>query len=218
MAGGQENLNGRLGSLYAYMSKRLKINQTPKLSLTKDPDNANKPFGMTGYYNPEEQLIKIYITDRHKTDILRSFAHEVIHHWQNERGQLGNSLGEHYTQNDPHLRKKEMEAYLLGNILFRDWQDEQRYGAPENEPTIFALNENLIVTNPTKLTSIIKRMVQGLVADRIISSYHQKLTSGDMDASDYVEDFAGKISSALQSQIQMVNDRGNYASQGDMVK
>lgn len=132
-------LKTRLGSLYSYLSKRLGIQETPTVIFTKSKKNADNPFGLTGYYDHEKKQIKVYVTDRHPTDILRSFAHEVIHHWQNERGTL-HPRGEkdetipHYAQINPDLRKREMEAYLFGNILFRDWQDENRMGPPEIQP------------------------------------------------------------------------------------
>ena len=31
-----------------------------------------------------------------------------------------------YAQNDPWLRQMEKQAYLLGNILFRDWEDQKK--------------------------------------------------------------------------------------------
>ena len=42
-----------------------------------------------------------------------------------ERGDLdGGSNSPTYAQDDPHMRKMEMEAYLKGNLLFRDWEDK----------------------------------------------------------------------------------------------
>jgi hypothetical protein len=211
------NLKSKLAGLYAYMANRLKIKQSPKLILTSDPTNASKPFGMTGYYNHQDRSVTVYITNRHPTDILRSFAHEIIHHWQNERGQLTSETKPHYTQQDPQLRKKEMEAYLLGNILFRDWQDEQRYGPPETTPFLVSLNENMTVTNPTKLKDIIKRMVQELVANKIIANVNRNLSSGGMQAEDFIENFADKISSELTRQVDTINNKSNWENQGSMV-
>jgi hypothetical protein len=54
-------------------------------------------------------------------------AHEVVHHAQNCRGEFDNAfnLGEEgYAQSNNHLRKMEKQAYLLGNMLFRDWEDD----------------------------------------------------------------------------------------------
>ena len=69
--------------------------------------------------------IVLFVTDRHPKDICRSFAHELIHHHQNERGDLemGDASSPTYAQDDKHMRKMEMEAYLKGNMLFRDWED-----------------------------------------------------------------------------------------------
>lgn len=156
------NLKSKLGSLYAYMSRRLKIGQPPRLFLTNDPTNARQPFGFTGKYDNESKTIRVYITDRHPTDILRSFAHEIIHHWQNEHGQLGNETKPHYAQEDPLLRKKEMEAYLLGNIIFRSWQDLNRYGSPHGQPSLFSLDEN-------RFRNIAKKIVEEKIINKIIT-------------------------------------------------
>ncbi|HOS16747.1 MAG TPA: hypothetical protein PKX15_07050 [Bacteroidales bacterium] len=127
-------LKHQLGSLYHYLSKKLNIRKIPRLKVVNDKKNHDNPFGYTAYY--KNNTITLYITGRHSTDILRSFAHEVIHHWQNERGTLrdSNSNDPGYAQSDEWLRRREMEAYLFGNLLFRDWQDENRNGPPKNIP------------------------------------------------------------------------------------
>lgn len=133
-------LKQKLASLYLYLSSHLGIKNIPtKVTLIRSEKNSDNPFGLTGYYDDKTKTIKIYITKRHDTDILRSFAHEVIHHWQNERGTLHpkeekHSTLPHYAQDDPWLRKREMEAYMLGNLLMRDWQDENRMGPPKVQP------------------------------------------------------------------------------------
>ena len=97
----------------------------PRLFLRGDTKNAQNPLGKTAYYDPSNMSIVLYITNRHDKDICRSFAHELIHHHQNERGDLdmGDASSSTYAQDDPHMRKMEMEAYLKGNLLFRDWED-----------------------------------------------------------------------------------------------
>ena len=130
-------------SLYTSMSKRLQIKQAPKILFSQNAANAAKPFGLTAFYNQHERYIKVYITNRHTTDILRSFAHELIHHWQNENGKLpaGHHDPTHYAQKNPQLRKCEMEAYLYGNIMFRDWQDENRFGPLSETVTISEIRQ-----------------------------------------------------------------------------
>jgi hypothetical protein len=69
--------------------------------------------------------ITIFTDNRHPKDMMRSIAHELIHHVQN----LNNEFDMHtqtyagYAQKDPHMRKMEADAYLRGNLLFRDWED-----------------------------------------------------------------------------------------------
>ena len=87
--------------------------------------NSKNIFGRTAYYAPDSETVVIYVTNRHPKDICRSFAHELVHHHQNERGDLqkGDASSPKYAQEDDHMRKMEMEAYLKGNLLFRDWED-----------------------------------------------------------------------------------------------
>jgi hypothetical protein len=116
-------------NLYQNAKQKYNIQQSPKLILRKDKENADMLFGRTAYYNPGDQTIVIFITNRHPKDILRSFCHELIHHVQNERGDLemGDASSPTYAQDDDHMRKMEMEAYLKGNLLLRDFEDNFKY-------------------------------------------------------------------------------------------
>ena len=111
--------------IYRDAVKKFNIRTTPKLFLRQDKENGAMTLGRTAFYDPSELKIVLFITGRHPKDILRSFAHELIHHVQNERGDLnlGDSSDPQYAQKDDHLRKMEMEAYLKGNMLMRDFED-----------------------------------------------------------------------------------------------
>ena len=115
--------------LYQDAKEKYDIKQAPKLILRQDEKNADMLFGRTAFYQPDTQTIVVYITDRHPKDILRSYTHELIHHVQNERGdlKLGDASNPKYAQDDDHLRKMEMEAYLKGNLLLRDFEDNFKY-------------------------------------------------------------------------------------------
>jgi hypothetical protein len=123
-----------LAELFSYLQKKLKLKTIPKVKLNSDEKNASKILGKTAYYNPEEKEVVLYTTDRHQKDILRSFSHEIIHHWQHENQKLQShekTKGEgtsdpEYAQKDPWLRQMEKQAYLLGNICFRDWEDNKK--------------------------------------------------------------------------------------------
>ena len=122
-------LNKATAGIYRDACKKFNIKSTPKLILRQDKENGSKTLGRTAYYDPENLTIVIYITNRHPKDILRSFAHELIHHVQNERGdlQMGDSSNPQYAQQDEHLRNMEKEAYLEGNLLMRDFEDNFKY-------------------------------------------------------------------------------------------
>jgi thioredoxin-related protein len=121
--------NQALAGIYRDGVKKFNIQSTPKLVLRQDEENGSKTLGRTAYYDPENLTIVLYISGRHPKDILRSFAHELIHHVQNERGdlQMGDSTNPQYAQQDDHLRNMEKEAYLEGNLLMRDFEDNFKY-------------------------------------------------------------------------------------------
>ena len=123
------DFKGALKELYLDAKEKYDIQKAPKLILRKDEENAKKIFGRTAYYTPSTQTIVLFITNRHPKDILRSYCHEMIHHVQNERGDLkmGDSSNPKYAQDDEHMRKMEMEAYLKGNLLLRDFEDNFKY-------------------------------------------------------------------------------------------
>ena len=115
--------------IYRDAVKKFNIRTTPKLFLRQDKENGAMTLGRTAFYDPSELKIVLYVSGRHPKDILRSFAHELIHHVQNERGDLnlGDSSDPQYAQNDEHLRNMEKEAYLEGNMLMRDFEDNFKY-------------------------------------------------------------------------------------------
>jgi len=120
------------------MQQKLKFDTLPSINFIEDEQNAKDMFGKTAYYNPNTSEITVFITGRHPKDIMRSVAHEVIHHSQNLRGEFDNAfnLGEEgYAQSNNHLRNMEGEAYLLGNLLFRDWEDNLKKQRNSNTMT-----------------------------------------------------------------------------------
>ena len=122
-----------LAEMYKYMAEKLSLKEVPRVLLVDDKKNSELLLGGTGSYDNQNKIIRANITGRHPKDILRTIAHEILHHAQNERGDLQSATDEsaqdpQYAQNDPHLRKMEIEAYAKGNLLFRDWSDSKKYG------------------------------------------------------------------------------------------
>jgi len=122
-------------SLGQFAQKRMGFNKPPVLNLVSDDKNAGKLLGKTAYYDPEFLAVTIYTDNRHAKDILRSLAHELVHHTQNENGMLNDSgyHGQGYAQKNKGLRKSEEEAYLKGSMCFRDWEDQLK----QDKPTIY---------------------------------------------------------------------------------
>ena len=119
-------LKDYIGSLVEFMiDQGMKITPLPEIKLKQDEDNASNFFGKTAYYDPNTKEVVIYTTGRHPKDICRSFTHEMIHHIQNLEGRLGN-ISTSNTNEDDHLLEIEKEAYLLGNITFRNWEDSYK--------------------------------------------------------------------------------------------
>ena len=103
--------------------KGMNIEPLPTLELINgDSENAKDFFGKTAYYDPNKQHIVLYTEGRHPKDIVRSYAHEMIHHIQNLEDRLGDVSGTN-TMEDGHLDKLEHEANLRGTTTFRNWTD-----------------------------------------------------------------------------------------------
>jgi len=110
-----------------FAKDRLKFDRDPIIKLLDREHDKAQILGKTAFYDPEKMIVSVYTYGRHPKDIMRSIAHELVHHAQACRGDLGNqSTPEGYAQNDKHLRKMEKEAYLEGNMCFRDFEDEYK--------------------------------------------------------------------------------------------
>lgn len=123
------NIVPYLANLTRYMAENgLEINPLPKVVISSDTQYANDPFGKTAYYDPQNHIVTLFVAGRHIKDVLRSFAHEMIHHSQFVTGMFDQSHlsgldDPRYAENDEHLMKMEKDAYLRGNMFFRTWED-----------------------------------------------------------------------------------------------
>lgn len=125
-------------NLCGFAQERFGFKKPPSVVFNGDGANANKVLAKTGYYVPETMEIHVYVTGRHPKDILRSIAHELVHHNQNDKGILdqGGYSGPGYAQVNPHLRKMEKQAN--DPMLFRDWEDSLK----RKHPTIYNERRN----------------------------------------------------------------------------
>lgn len=105
------------------------VRPLPPITLVKDRKNANMPLGKTAHYDPNDNTIKLFILDRHMKDILRSFAHELVHHNQRlSNPESMNGINTTNINNSKDLEALEKDAYTRGNMLFRAWENALNAG------------------------------------------------------------------------------------------
>lgn len=102
------------------------LNIYPYPEVELDWSEQNGLFITTGYYLPSEKKIVLFCKDRHPKDILRSYAHEMIHHMQNLEGKNLNFSNKDDVKDNKELENLESEAYLKGNIYFRKWTEYEK--------------------------------------------------------------------------------------------
>jgi phosphopantetheine adenylyltransferase len=129
-------------SLTEYMlDKGMNIRPLPKVKFVdNDAENAQNFFGKTAYYDPNNRVIVLYTMNRHPKDVMRSYAHEMIHHMQNCDGRLQNITTQN-TNEEGDLPEIEKEAYEKGNMTFRNWTDNINSNKYLNEYKQYVLTE-----------------------------------------------------------------------------
>ena len=126
----------------------LNLKPYPKVIFKHNEEsNADNFFGMTAYYAPDSNEIVLYTLGRHPKDIMRSFAHELVHVHQNHEDRLHDITTDDVNA-DEHLERLEREAYETGNIMFRSWtnnltkESKDPFGLKAYAYELAKLNEN----------------------------------------------------------------------------
>jgi hypothetical protein len=123
----ERNVKDYLFSLTNYMIDKFKETIKPLptvILLDNEEENFKKVLGRTGYYEPDTMQIIIYTKGRHPKDIIRSFAHEMIHHKQNIEKRLPDVIATENINEDDELASLEKEAYTEGNMVMREWENK----------------------------------------------------------------------------------------------
>ena len=161
-----------VGQFYPYAQKTMGFNKPTSIVFSSDVENAQNPLGNTAHYNPNINEITVYIDYRHPKDIMRSLSHELVHHAQNCRGEFadGAVTEEGYAQTNPHLREMEREAYELGNLCFRDWENQYNINLQENKKM-----------NEETLKKEIKAMLEEILAEEEVTEEAEIAEGTDSD-------------------------------------
>ena len=122
-------LEGHIYDMYDHFESKYSFKKAPTMVFDSDPSNQSDVLGKTAYYDPQSLEVHIFVDGRHPKDILRSIAHELIHHRQNLEGRLdtnGYNGPGYYLENDE-LKDIEHEAMLEGNATMREYEDTKKY-------------------------------------------------------------------------------------------
>jgi len=122
-------LEDHIHGMYDHFESKYGFKKPPTMVFDSDPSNQSEVLGKTAYYDPQSLEIHIFVDGRHPKDVLRSIAHELIHHRQNMEGRLdtgGYSGPGYYLEND-NLKEVEHEAMLDGNATMREYEDTVKY-------------------------------------------------------------------------------------------
>lgn len=153
---------------YPYAQDYLGFDKPVTIEYQSDPKNAQNPLGNTAHYEPSNYKVTLYVDGRHPKDLLRSLAHELVHHTQNCRGDLTpekmGETGPGYAQSNTYMRGMEREAYEKGNLCMRDWEDQyktQKENLHLQEQNKMEFNENVAKILMEKIQAEIRAVAEG---------------------------------------------------------
>lgn len=96
-----------------YVKNEIGLDKVPEINFINKDGAAAKMKSFAGY-NPGNSSITLVISNRNLADILRSLAHELVHHLQNIENRLNNKSGETGSN-------EENEANSKAGVLMRNY-------------------------------------------------------------------------------------------------
>ena len=119
------SLEPHVQGMYDFFDQKIGFKKPPTMHFDSDPNNQSNVLGKTAYYDPSSLEIHVFTDGRHPKDMLRSIAHELIHHQQNleDRLNVGGYMGQGYYLQNEAMKELEQEAMLKGNALMREYED-----------------------------------------------------------------------------------------------
>jgi len=177
------NYTPYIASILEYMiDQGMNIMPLPEVKIRYDENEANNFFGKTAYYDPNNKEVILYVLNRHPKDVCRSFSHEMIHHMQNMEGRLQGIGATTNTNEDDALQEIEKEAYLKGNITFRNWED----GLKNNDNKEVMAEGRYDKLSNTVSSEIFRAWKEGFEQGKVVVDYNESYSglgdSFDVDA------------------------------------
>ena len=94
-----------------FASDKLGIKSLPNVRYKDDDDEYNS----FAAYNPSKNEVSVQTKGRHPMDVMRSVAHELVHHWQKENGKIGKDIAKEGSTGSP----QENEANAVAGKIMR---------------------------------------------------------------------------------------------------
>jgi len=150
-----------LDSFLPFARRKMGFDKPVSINFVSDPQNSSQVLGKTAFYDPNDFSVTIYTDRRHPKDIMRSLSHELVHHSQNCRGAFEQkpAYGEGYFHQDEYMREMEREAYEMGNMCFRSW--EETYKKQLQESTYYKTGERQMNLKEWKDQELFDRLMEG---------------------------------------------------------
>jgi cytidyltransferase-like protein len=129
----------QIAEFVKFAVNELGIQKLPTVKFSYDT-NESQEKGTFGYFNPNSNHIWIYIKNRNTADILRTLAHELVHHKQGEDNRIEQGSGETGSE-------IENEANAQAGVLLRKFGKDNKgiYESvmieKKNQYRKYALNE-----------------------------------------------------------------------------
>ena len=210
-----DELSPLIDDLASHIQGVMDISSMPAITLQEDSDNASAILGKTAQYDPQNKVITVFVTNRHPKDIMRSISHEFIHHAQNERGDFDNigAVGEGYAQSDDHLRNMEKEAYLKGNMCFRDWEDGYKRQLMESihRQNSFKRRNNTMKIHNWKNNELNRLLMEkfNFGTNTILEGDCSGNREDEEEEQEAVNEDMGKAEEELKAKIKQAEDEGD---------
>jgi len=99
-----------IGKALPVIMKQLNLKTLPKIKIEKRINDKRQPT--FGKYENTENTIYLALDNRHPVDILRTFAHEMVHYSQDLKHELDHTSGE---TGSP----AENEAHAVAGVIMR---------------------------------------------------------------------------------------------------
>ena len=134
-----ESKENSINHFVEYATKKLKLSETPKITLLSGREYSEAKTSLGGY-NPMSKEIYVAIEGRLTADILRTLAHEMVHRKQDELGLVKDEIKDGATGSPI-----ENQAHAVAGILMRNYGkiNKQIYNEAIDKKNIHNINLKL---------------------------------------------------------------------------